>query len=367
MAKREEREPSFLASADRAIRRAVRRLVKIERRLERARRELDDAAADLENLHGRLRALRVAMVAGAAESAEVAGEKPSEPGEPGAPEEPAEEPEEPERPGEPQEPAEEPPEPAGEVEGGPEAVDASTDLQAGGPAGSGIEADEPTTDDVARLAPQTAMAPELAGSAESQAEAEARIEVANVFAAELTSVAESPTIDEWVPSPAPVAELPAVAGEPTPLARSFEFAPVPEAPPAAGSATESEPVAVPDVAIPDAGPTPWAGEAAVERSGTAFESAGFSTAEPPAGPSAEPPAGPSAEPPAEGAPPRAPEDVQWPLPEATTSTDEGSTLPGAPGGPVTDADAPVSEVAEEGTPQRRVFRGWPFIDPERRW
>jgi exopolyphosphatase/guanosine-5'-triphosphate,3'-diphosphate pyrophosphatase len=76
------------------------------------------------------------------------------------------------------------------------------------------------------------------------------------------------------------------------------------------------------------------------------------TSEPPAAP--EPAAGP------------APDDTRWPLPEeaATPDAGPGSSSAEAATAAETDADASVSDLAEQTPPQRRMFRGWPFIDPE---
>jgi hypothetical protein len=318
MAKREDRDLGYPANADRAVRRSVRRLVKVERRLERARRELDDAAADLENLQGQLRALRVAMMAGAAEAVEAppVGEAPGAV----APE-----------------PAEEQAVPNGEAEPGPEGLGEGADLEE--------TAEEPETEVAASWpsgvaagpesgpSAERSMAPDVAGSAESLAEMEARIEVEMGVAADAVASAEQAMPAE-VPAdvPAEVAVADVVAVE--------TWSPEPPAPPELEAS-----LAAPAGEVLDAGPTPWADEAVAV------------TSEPPAAP--EPAAGP------------APDDTRWPLPEEATTPDAGpgpgSSSAEAATAAETDADASVSDLAEQTPPQRRMFRGWPFIDPERRW
>ena len=74
------------------------------------------------------------------------------------------------------------------------------------------------------------------------------------------------------------------------------------------------------------------------------------------------------------------DDSRWPLPEERPAVSpDGAAEPGAPSAAdasaasETDADAAISDLADQAdqadqaSPQRRIFRGWPFIDPERRW
>ena len=71
------------------------------------------------------------------------------------------------------------------------------------------------------------------------------------------------------------------------------------------------------------------------------------------------------------------DDSRWPLPEERPAAPpDAAAVPGAPSAAdasaasETDADAAISDLADQAdqaSPQRRIFRGWPFIDPERRW
>jgi hypothetical protein len=288
MAKREERDQGYPARADRVVRRAVRRLVKVERRLERAQRELDESAADIETLQGQIRALRVAMMAPGVEAA------------PGAPPPVAEA------------PVETPPE--------PEIVDEP------------VATEEPA-EEIAIVEPDAAPTGEVQpgiAAAEIQAEIEAEIEAAAVVEAE---AAETPGVME--PADPALGSFAALAGE---------------------------------VLEPDE--VPPAGEDvrnAMNVEATPTQAIASTVSEAPPDGDVWPAAAPTG----------VADDSRWPLPEERPAVSpDGAAEPGAPSAAdasaasETDADAAISDLADQAdqaSPQRRIFRGWPFIDPERRW
>lgn len=383
-AKREERDQGYPASADRVVRRAVRRLVKVERRLERARRELDESAADIETLNAQIRALRVAMMAPGVEAAPgaPAGEPviaeateefairvevtvAAEPAEvPVIAEESAQEPAE--------EPAEEPavieeiavgngaatleesaelseelavPDefvvaeevgpPSGEVQPGPEepAGWAETGAPVVSPeAGEALEASWPSA--ITGVLEPGIPAPDLETPADAGAVAQAEIE-AEIEAAAVAEIETAETPGEALlaePDPGPPAVLAGEVLEPDEVPPAGEDVPnamnVEATPTQAIASTVSE--APPDGDV-------WPGTA----------------------------------------PTGVADDSRWPLPEErpVASSDAAAEL-GAPSAAdasaasETDAEAAISDLADQtdqAAPQRRVFRGWPFIDPERRW
>ena len=284
MAKREERDQGYPARADRVVRRAVRRLVKVERRLERAQRELDESAADIETLQGQIRALRVAMIAPVVEAL-----------------------------------AETPP--LVEVV---EALAETPPLVETPP----VAAEEPAKEIAiveADAAPSGEVQPGIAA-----AEIEAEIEAAAVIEAE---TAETPRAMQ--PADEALGSFAALAGE----------------------------VLEPDE-VPPAGEAVWA---ATDVQATPARPIASAVPEAPPGGDVWPAAAPTG----------VADDSRWPLPEERPAVSpDGAAEPGTPSAAdasaasETDADAAISDLADQAdqaSPQRRIFRGWPFIDPERRW
>ena len=307
MAKREERDQGYPARADRVVRRAVRRLVKVERRLERAQRELDESAADIETLQGQIRALRVAMMAPGVEAA------------PGAP------------------PVAETPQPVAEavVETPVAAEVAEAVVETPQPVAEVVEtpvaAEEPAKEIAiveADAAPSGEVQPGIAA-----AEIEAEIEAAAVIEAE---TAETPRAMQ--PADEALGSFAALAGE----------------------------VLEPDE-VPPAGEAVWA---ATDVQATPARPIASAVPEAPPGGDVWPAAAPTG----------VADDSRWPLPEERPAAPpDAAAVPGAPSAAdasaasETDADAAISDLADQAdqadqaSPQRRIFRGWPFIDPERRW
>ena len=292
MAKREERDQGYPARADRVVRRAVRRLVKVERRLERAQRELDESAADIETLQGQIRALRVAMIAPVVETvAESVAETPPVAAEV-------------------VEAVVETPQPVAEVVETP------------------VAAEEPAKEIAiveADAAPTGEVQPGIAA-----AEIEAEIEAAAVIEAE---TAETPRAMQ--PADEALGSFAALAGE----------------------------VLEPDE-VPPAGEAVWA---ATDVQATPARPIASAVPEAPPGGDVWPAAAPTG----------VADDSRWPLPEERPAVSpDGAAEPGTPSAAdasaasETDADAAISDLADQAdqaSPQRRIFRGWPFIDPERRW